>query len=153
MVSLVILINFLMTLNDIEKVNILTTDGRKIAGNFYSVPNPRGWLLLAHMMPATKESWDNFAKSMQESGYASLAIDLRGHGKSSGGPDGYKSFTDAMHQASIYDLDAGWDFLKLRGAVPEKTALIGASIGANLALQFIARRHSKWLKNLGNRIR
>lgn len=140
-VLLIILINQLTTLNNIEKVNILSTDGKKISGNFYSVPAPKGWLILIHMMPATKESWDSFAKSMQELGYASLAIDLRGHGESTGGPDGYKNFTDIQHQASIYDLDAGWSFLKLRRAIPEKTALIGASIGANLALEFIAERN------------
>lgn len=141
-VLLVILINQLMSFSDIEKVNILAVDGRKIAGNFYSVAKPRGWLLLIHMMPATKESWRGFAGKLQEYGYASLAIDLRGHGESTAGPDGYKNFTDEQQQASIYDLDAGWDFLKLRGATPEGTALIGASIGANLALEFIAERNT-----------
>lgn len=121
-----------------EKINLITSDNIKIAYDLYEVKNPKGWLLLAHMMPATKESWNEFAEEMRNFGYESLAIDLRGHGKSEDGPDGFAKFTDAEHQASIKDLEAGWEFLKSRGATPEKTALIGASIGANLSLQFAA---------------
>ncbi len=120
-----------------EKINWMASDGKKIAADFYPVKNLKAWLLLTHMMPATKESWDDFAKSMQESGYASLALDLRGHGESEGGPDGYQKFSDAEHQAGIRDLEAGWEFLKSQGAVPEKLTVIGASIGANLSLQFL----------------
>lgn len=115
-----------------------TIDNKKIAANLYKVENPKGWLILIHMMPAAKESWKKFAEEMRESGYESLAIDLRGHGESEGGPDGYQKFSDEEHQNGIYDLEAAWEFLKSAGAKPEKTALIGASIGANLALEFIA---------------
>ena len=125
--------------NNSEKVYFLTSDGKKISANFFRAENPKGWLILSHMMPATKESWQEFAKEMQEFGYESLAIDLRGHGESESGPDGYQNFSDAEHQASIRDLEAGWEFLKSAGAAPEKTILAGASIGANLSLEFFAR--------------
>lgn len=121
----------------VEKINLTASDSVKISADFYNIPEPNGWLLLIHMMPATKESWDGFAKSMQELGYASLAIDLRGHGESEDGPDGYQKFGDAEHRSSIQDLEAGWEFLKSKGAIPEKSAVIGASIGANLGLQFL----------------
>ena len=113
-----------------------TSDNVKIAYDLYEVNQPKGWLILAHMMPATKESWRDFAVELQKYGYESLAVDLRGHGESGGGPDGFKKFSDGEHQASIRDLEAGWEFLKSRGAAPEKSAVIGASIGANLSLQF-----------------
>ena len=116
-----------------------TSDNKKIAANLYKVENPKGWLILVHMMPATKESWKEFAEAMRELGYESLAIDLRGHGESEGGPDGYQKFSDAEHQNGIYDLEAAWEFLKSAGAKPEKTALIGASIGANFVLEFITK--------------
>ncbi|OGY67883.1 MAG: hypothetical protein A3H63_01910 [Candidatus Harrisonbacteria bacterium RIFCSPLOWO2_02_FULL_45_10c] len=121
--------------NNSEKVALTASDSVPVVGTLYGVKEPAGWLLLTHMMPATKESWQNFADTMRQQGYESLAIDLRGHGKSAGGPNGYAQFSDAEHQASIHDLEAGWDFLKSRGAVPEKTAFVGASIGANLSLQ------------------
>lgn len=114
-----------------------TTDNVQIAYSLYPVEGPRGWLILAHMMPATKESWRDFANELQKHGYESLAIDLRGHGESDGGSSGYQKFSDAEHQASIRDLEAAWEFLKSRGATPDKTSLIGASIGANLSLQFL----------------
>lgn len=122
----------------VEKINLLSSDGQKIAANFYDAPEARGWLLLTHMMPATKESWNIFAEEMQKNGYSSIAIDLRGHGESQGGPNGYKQFSDADHQAGIHDLESAWNFLKSRGATPEKTAVIGSSIGANLSMQFLS---------------
>ena len=117
---------------------LITADNKKIAYDLYEVANPKGWLILTHMMPATKESWQDFASELQKLGYESVAIDLRGHGESDGGPNGYQKFSDAEHQASIKDLEAAWEFLKSRGATPDKTVLIGASIGANLSLQFLA---------------
>jgi pimeloyl-ACP methyl ester carboxylesterase len=111
-------------------------DGVKIAYDFFDVSSPKGWLILTHMMPATKNSWRDFAEEMRGFGYASVAIDLRGHGQSDGGPNGYLKFSDAEHQAGIKDLEAAWEFLKSRGASAEKTVVVGASIGANLSLQF-----------------
>ncbi|MEK7465033.1 MAG: hypothetical protein AAB591_01295, partial [Patescibacteria group bacterium] len=72
--------------------------------------------------------------------------DLRGHGESQGGPpgaslakggpNGYKNFSDAEHQASRLDAEAGVEFLKSKGI--ESVYQGGASIGANLALQYLA---------------
>lgn len=120
-----------------KEMHLITSDNIKIAYDLYEVKNPKGRLILAHMMPATKESWRDFAGELQKLGYESLAIDLRGHGESEGGPDGYKNFSDREHQVSINDLEAAWEFLKSRGVTPDKTVLIGASIGANLSLQFL----------------
>lgn len=121
-----------------EKISLTSSDNQKIAANFYDAPGARGWLLLTHMMPATKESWNVFAGEMANDGYSSIAIDLRGHGESQGGPDGYKQLSDAGHMEGIHDLESALDFLKSRGAVPGKTAVIGSSIGANLSLQFLS---------------
>ena len=120
-----------------EKTDLVSQDGKNLSAFYYPASNSRGWVIFTHMMPATKESWDDLAEILQDAGYNGLALDLRGHGESEGGPDGYKNFTDTEHQAGIKDLDAAWRFLKEKGAVPEKTAVIGASIGANLAFQFL----------------
>ena len=115
-----------------------TNDGISIAYDFYSVDNPQKWFILIHMMPETKESWKDFAQMAQTNGFASLAIDLRGHGQSEGGPDGYNEFSDADHQKSILDLQAAAAFLKEKNVDPEKVVFVGASIGANLVLQFLS---------------
>lgn len=130
---------FFKSMASAEKIILIADDGQKISANFYNVPEAKGWILLTHMMPATKESWDSFAQDMQKFGYASVAIDLRGHGESQGGPGGYNKFTDAEHEAGILDLESAWNFLKSRGAVPETTTIIGSSIGANLSMQFLER--------------
>lgn len=119
-----------------------TENGEKIAYNLFEVKNPGGLVLMIPMMPAVKESWNELAEKLREQGFESLAIDLRGHGESSGGPDGYLNFSDQEHQAGILDLSAAADFL-IRG-MPErfvkqkKITLIGASIGANLVLQYLS---------------
>ena len=119
-----------------KKVNLKTSDKIKIAGNYYAADNPKGYLVLIHMMPANKESWNGFALAAQQNSYASLAIDLRGHGESDGGPDGFRDFSDEDHQKSIMDARAAVDFQIAEGH--SKIFLAGASIGANLALKYLA---------------
>ncbi len=134
-----------------EKKSLTTKDGIKIAADLYSVEKPIGWLVLSHMMPSTKESYENLAVKLQNAGYESIAIDLRGHGESRFRAQtnaeqtqknaeilDYKNFSDEEHQKSILDLKAAVDFLiNERKATPNKISFIGASIGANLSLQYI----------------
>lgn len=126
-----------------EKVSIKTSDNIKIVGNYFKVDqNPIGWVLLLHMMPATKESWNDLSKKLQNVGYESLAIDLRGHGESD---LDFTKFTDKEHQKSILDVEAAIEFLKSKGAIVDKICLIGASIGANLSLKYISE-HAEFKK-------
>jgi alpha-beta hydrolase superfamily lysophospholipase len=115
-----------------------TSDNVKIAYDWYPVEKPKGYLALVHMMPAVKESWKYFAGAAQKVGLAGIAIDLRGHGQSDGGPNSYQKFSDREHQKSILDLQAAVDYLKNQGAVPEQIIFVGASIGANLSLWYLA---------------
>ena len=90
------------------------------------------------MMPANKSSWRVFAPKLSERGLHVLAIDLRGHGSSGGGPDGYLQFTDQEHEESVLDIAVAVDFLIQKGVDKDKIILIGASIGANLAIAYMA---------------
>jgi pimeloyl-ACP methyl ester carboxylesterase len=121
----------------VEKISLETSDGVRIAGLYQAGQSEKGALLL-HMMPATKESWAEFARALNEHGYHTLAIDLRGHGESDGGPDGYREFDDARQGSSVHDVEAGVRYLAERGVSPGRLLLIGASIGANLALEYLA---------------
>lgn len=118
-----------------ETVRFKTKDNVDIVGDYYYANSFRGVLLL-HMMPADKKSWAMFAEKLVSAGFQALAIDLRGHGESQGGPDGYKKFDDASHQASIHDVQAGAEFLRAHGVTD--FSLCGASIGANLSLQYLS---------------
>lgn len=123
--------------NSMERVILKTSDGVVIAGDYYPGTGDRAVLLL-HMMPATRQSWWRFVPRLAEKGYHVLAIDLRGHGESWGGPDGYKKFSDVEHQASIRDVEAAIEFLKGKTPKPTRFVVVGASIGANLALTYTA---------------
>ena len=119
-----------------ERVELTTADGVTIIGAHYKVEPPGSGVLLLHMMPAAKESWRGFGAKLNETEIGALAIDLRGHGESDGGPDGYRTFTDEEHQLSIEDVRVGIKYQKEEGHGPIFVA--GASIGANLALNILA---------------
>jgi pimeloyl-ACP methyl ester carboxylesterase len=125
-----------------SSLTLKTLDSQELAATLYS-PRPlaaaslKGGVLFLHMMPATKESWDGLAANLADNGYLGLAIDLRGHGASSGGPRGYAKFEDAEHQKSILDLDAAAKFLMVKGLSAGQIAFVGASIGANLSLRYL----------------
>ena len=124
----------------VTKIKLTTSDGINIAANYLEPNNPKGYLVLAHMMPATKESWNDFMRGAEGAGYASLAFDLRGHGESDDGPEGYKKFNDAEHQSSLADVAAAVNWLRARGASDiYDIYLIGASIGANLVLKYLGQ--------------
>ena len=93
-----------------ERVNLKTADGVNIAGDHHKGPTGGPGVLLLHMMPATKERWGGFASKLNGAGFGALAIDLRGHGESDGGPDGFRDFSDEDHQKSIMDARAAVDF-------------------------------------------
>jgi len=121
-----------------ERVTFQTSDGVTIVGDYYEGGSEKAVLLL-HMMPSTRASWVSFANQLVADGFSALAIDLRGHGESIVGSLGtldYNNFSDAEHQASIRDVEAAADYLKGRGI--REIAIVGASIGANLAFFYAA---------------
>lgn len=131
-----------------EELFIKSKDGLDIAGDFYAGATPLApAVIFLHMMPAVKNSWASIAKKLQEKGVQSLAIDLRGHGKSFGGPAGYLNFKDSEHRESIYDLEAAVNYFTELGVPPSKITLVGASIGANLVLWWMAE-HSDFLRGV-----
>lgn len=121
-----------------EHITITTSDGVELAG-IYRHSDQKKIAILLHMMPATKESWDSIAQVLLERGYASLAIDMRGHGESDmGGTLDYKQFNEGQQQAKRFDLEAALDWVHVQGFDDTQTILIGASIGANLAIRALA---------------
>ena len=130
-----------------EKVVFKTKDNVEIHGLFdEAVIAAAPAVLLLHMMPAVKESWGEFQEKLRKDGFQFLAIDERGHGESvwkNGERIDYKNFTDAEQQEKIRDVEAAMRFLSEQGIRAEQTAIVGASIGANLALQYQGADHSE----------
>jgi pimeloyl-ACP methyl ester carboxylesterase len=111
-----------------EEIAIEAADGLTLQGTFYpaSVPGQNPGLLLLHMNGGRRQDWNDVAPVLANSGYAVLTLDMRGHGQSGGSKD--------WNQAAD-DLQRAWAYLSAHEEVDsERTAIIGASIGANMAL-------------------
>ncbi len=116
-----------------KMVDLTAEDGTLLKATYYPPTNSTNApaIILVHMLNGKKEDWQTFAKDTQAAGYAVLALDLRGHGES-GGSQAY----DLMDT----DLDAAFTWLSSRPEVDgQRVGLVGASIGANLALRGGAR--------------
>lgn len=129
-----------------ERITLQTIDKVSIVGDFYATVSEKGpGVLMLHMMPTDRSSWRSLAESFMSQGFNVLAIDLRGHGESvekNGQPLTYHNFNDSDHQASRLDVETALDWLQRRGIKEESLVIIGASIGANLALNALAKHPS-----------
>ena len=124
-----------------EKISFKTEDGITIVADYCSVESPKAFALLLHMMPATKETWKEFASALASHGIASLAIDERGHGESTeGGTLDHTQFTSKEQQTKIHDVRGGLSWLQDQGATDANIIVVGGSIGANLTIKILSER-------------
>jgi alpha-beta hydrolase superfamily lysophospholipase len=121
-----------------EKATLKTFDGVNIVADWYPVPTTIGVAILLHAMPLDRRSWVPFQQVLVKYGIASLAIDMRGHGESVLTAEGqkldYKQFEDVQHQQTLNDIQAAVGWLVNKKYDIDRIMLVGASIGANLAL-------------------
>lgn len=113
-------------------VELVTDDDVRLAGTYLSPETERQvpGVILLHMLGRSRQDWLSFAQRLQAEGYAVLAIDLRGHGKS-GGEQNYTSMRK--------DAAAAFAWLVQRPVVDmRRIGVVGASIGANIGLDFAA---------------
>lgn len=111
---------------------LITSDGISLAYSYLPAraADAQGVILL-HMLGRSKEDYDAFAKGLNAAGFAVIAIDFRGHGESDGN---VQEFTEQDFQDLVKDVKAAKDFLAEEGVT--KIGIVGASIGANVALQY-----------------
>ncbi len=113
-----------------QKVTLGTKDNIKISGNFYPKETNKGIILL-HAYKEDKNAWNFFIDQLRKEGYNVLAIDLRGHGESE---LDLKTMNAQDYNNMILDVQAAFDYLIEKNI--QEVSLIGASIGANIALNF-----------------
>jgi dienelactone hydrolase len=127
-----------------DKVSFATSDGVAISASFY---HPSGGaklpaVILLHQNKSDRSSWAQLVPKLMQNNYCALAIDLRGHGASTsfgGKTRTFADFTDADYSAMINDVRAAVEWLRKRKDVNgDRLGIIGASIGANLAMQYAA---------------
>jgi pimeloyl-ACP methyl ester carboxylesterase len=123
-----------------EDLTLSTPDGLRISATYYAVeaPNPPG-VVLIHALGRDRTAWAPAVEPLVRAGIAAIAIDLRGHGDSTaGGEVRYGTFDTADWLAARQDIGAAVNALAERGVREDDIGLVGASIGANLALRYAA---------------
>jgi len=128
-------------------VRLNTTDDVGIIGTYYPADHPHVPVaLLLHSIFRDHTVWADFATLLQHNGIAALAIDLRGHGESTRkltaeGPVRIdpRDLTTRDYQDMLLDVEAAIDWLQAQPEIDNKhIALIGESVGANVALRYAA---------------
>lgn len=109
-------------------VTFPSADGTMLAAQIYEPPNRLApGVVLVHMLSRSKADWDEVAGQLEGAGLVVLAIDLRGHGASSGSAAALADMTQ--------DVRAAVQWLSTRPSVrPDAIGVAGVSLGANLAL-------------------
>lgn len=123
--------------------NFQTQDGWSISA-LYQVAEPyQKTVLLLHDVGKTHADFASFADRLTEKGFGYLALDLRGHGKSTN-QGVYSSFAkegvDNDYNKMTRDINAAMDYLKGKGVAEEDVFLVGVGMGANVA----AKAASLW---------
>lgn len=133
-----------MTNNGKKIVNFQTKDNVKIVGDFFDAKSRKSIILL-HILPGLRGDFNELAEILWSNGYNVLNIDERGHGESeawAGEMGSWQEFTQADYDKTIYDVEAAAEWLSNK--IPEtELAVIGGSIGANLALLYGAKTQPK----------
>ena len=84
--------------------------------------------LLVHGLASNARLWDGAAEQLLDAGHPSLAVDLRGHGRSGKPDDGYDFARVAQDLARVVESVLG-----------RPVIVVGQSWGGNVAIEFAAR--------------
>ena len=115
------------------EVTFTTADNWTIHANFASPPNASKAVILLHQRNGSASDWNPIVSRLNAEGVATLALDLRGAGKSTGPQNGDEAPWDVTP-----DIDGARKYLDEHGLRRTPIGLIGASYGANNALIYAA---------------
>jgi pimeloyl-ACP methyl ester carboxylesterase len=103
-------------------------------GNLYAqyYPGYKGTVLLVHGLLSSMGEFGDYPVKINEKGYAVLALDLEGHGKS-GGKKGYESV-----EKNVENIKTWVDYLENRKMLKEPIIIIGHSLGAATTIYALA---------------
>jgi pimeloyl-ACP methyl ester carboxylesterase len=132
-----------------QVIKFETSDSVKIAADYYPPAVEAGErapvAILVHMYPADRTSWEPLVPHLRKAGFAVLAYDIRGTGGSIEPADKnlqkmYKDQDPALFKDAWKDAEAAKKWLSTK---PEcdvnKIAMIGASIGCSISLEYGSR--------------
>lgn len=122
-----------------ERWEVKTPDGVSIVGNYEGVTNCTRSVVLLHSLGRTHKDWAAFQTALKKAGICSVALDMRGHGESkkhAGKPDlDFNNFLgrdwETIANNDVRAILTTMKKFHKKGPAP---AIIGSSLGANLAL-------------------
>jgi len=115
-----------------DEVQISTEDGATLAAWWVPREDARATILLFHGNAGSIASRTPYAEMFHRLGYATLLVDYRGYGKSTGTPSEAGTYRDA---------EAAWRWLtETRKLKPERIVVMGESLGGGVAT-WLAARH------------
>ena len=131
-----------------QEVSFITDDGVIIEGLYVPAGDRSATtFILLHGLGSNQEEWQAFAHKLLAAGYGFLSYDARGHGDSTMRKNGlaitYQTFGNQGNDSGWFkmlgDLDKAVKFLTREKGIPEKKiGIMGASLGANIALVYSA---------------
>ena len=123
----------------VQPVTLTTEDGWSLAALYQpatDAENPT--VILLHDLGKNKEAFTSFEKALTKEGIGYLALDLRGHGQSTGKGE-YKTFAregeNNPFNQMVKDGQAAVAFLETKKVPLENIRLLGAGLGANVAVK------------------
>jgi pimeloyl-ACP methyl ester carboxylesterase len=121
------------------EVQFPTVDGVLLSGSLTVPQRQAPVVVLVHQFGSDRHDWDGFVPALDRAGFATLAFDVRGMGRSlSRWPSKWRYFPPRDEgrylEAMPRDVAAALRFLQMRrGIDAERIAVIGAGHGANVA--------------------
>ncbi len=134
-----------------EPQTLTTADGLSIEAFLLDAGEGAPGVLLLHQFQRSMDQWGDFPEALHAQGYSVVAISYRGHGNS----DAYSRALSELltdPQGAPLDVDAGLAALLAAGADANRIAIVGTSIGANLAVASAIADDAKTYVSLSSRI-
>ncbi len=133
------------------RVEYTTSDGVVIIGDYW-MPNdastPAPAVILLHMYRSDRAAWRPLVSVLEDAGFAIMAIDLRGHGESLKPEDRklekrVRDRDPVLFRAMHRDVFGAYRWLQQRPEVDlSRLAIVGASVGCSVALDYAVRDKS-----------
>ncbi|MCB9795528.1 MAG: alpha/beta fold hydrolase [Alphaproteobacteria bacterium] len=115
-------------------VTLRASDGSRIHADYSAVADAKKGVVLVHQLSGQASDWRFTADALNKAGLTTISVDLRGHGGSKDVVAG--ELGEADYGAMMQDVTAAVEHLRKQGIAD--VSIVGASIGANLALKVAA---------------
>ncbi len=133
------------------RVEYTTTDGVEIVGDYWTpirTKDAAPVVILLHMYQSNRQAWRPQIVALEYAGFAIMSIDLRGHGDSvkptsMNLKERVESRDTELFQAMHRDVAGAYQWLAERPEADlSRIALIGASVGCSVAIDYAQRDKS-----------